>query len=108
MSAEPVEPPRPRTFTDATPREIRSALIPEEQRDFDTSWRAALTEAAETMDLGEVFRTLDNWRTHAILTDQLGHRGYREWLASLERRTHTGEQPAGSMPWTELKAELGL
>jgi hypothetical protein len=108
MSAEPIEPPRARTFRDASPREIRAALIPEEQREFDASWRAAVTEAAETMDLAEVYRTLDSWRTHAVLTDQLGHRGYRAWLASLEQRAQTGERPAGSVPWTQLKAELGL
>lgn len=108
MSAEPVEPPRARSFREASPREIRAALIPEEQHEFDTSWRAALAMAGETMDLEEVFRTLDAWRTHAALTDELGHRGYRKWLADLERRTRTGERPAGSVPWNQLKAELGL
>lgn len=47
MSAEPVEPPRTRSFRDASPREIRAALIPEEQVDFDVTWQAAMTEAAE-------------------------------------------------------------
>ena len=108
MSAEPIEPPRQRSFRDASPREIRAALIPEEQREFDTSWRTALAEAGETLDLDEVFRTLDTWRTHAALTYELGHRGYREWLTSLEQRARTGERPAGSMPWSQLKAELGL
>lgn len=108
MSAEAIEPPNARNFRDASPREIRVALIPEEQRDFDASWRSALTEAAETLDLGEVFRTLDSWRTHAVLTDELGHHGYREWLADVERRAQTGERPAGSVPWNHLKAELGL
>lgn len=108
MSAEPIEPPRSRTFRDASPREIRAALIPEEQREFDVSWRAALTKASETMDLDEVFGTLETWRTHAVLTDELGHRGYREWLADLERRARTGERPGGSVPWSQLKAELGL
>jgi hypothetical protein len=48
MSAEMIEPPRRRVFKDASPREIRAALIPEEQADFDLTWRAAIEKAAET------------------------------------------------------------
>lgn len=108
MSAEAVEPPQPRSFRDASPREIRAALVPEERADFDVTWRAAMETAAETLDLSGVFRTLDGWRTHAEITDELGHDGYRQWLVGIERRARTGESAPGSVPWSQLRAELGL
>ncbi len=67
-----------------------------------------MTKAAETMELTEVFETLESWRTHAIITEELGHNGYRRWLAEIEQRARTGESPPGSVPWSQLKAELGL
>lgn len=108
MSAEAIEQPRPSDFRDASPREIRAALIPEEQVDFDVTWRAAMTKAAETMELTEVFETLQSWRHHAMITEELGHSGYRRWLAEAEQRARAGESPPGSVPWSQLKAELGL
>jgi hypothetical protein len=108
MSAEAVEPHRARVFRDASPREIRAALIPEEQVEFDRAWRAAMETAADTMDLRGVFRAVDNWRTHAAITEELGHDGYRRWLATLEHRSRTGERPPGSVPWSQLQVELGL
>jgi hypothetical protein len=108
MAAESVPRERPRDFRDASPREVRAALIPEEQAEFDQAWRQAMVEAADSQDLTGVFRTLDNWRTHAMITDELGHDGYRRWLATLEHRSRTGERPPGSVPWSQLKVELGL
>jgi hypothetical protein len=106
MSAEAVEPPEPRTFENASPREIRAALIPEEQADFDITWRAAVAEAAETMDLDGVFAVLDSWRAHAMITDELGHAGYRRWLAQTERIAQTGEPLANTLPLADVKALL--
>lgn len=108
MSAEAVEPSQPASFRDASPREVRAALIPEEQPAFDRQWRAAMAEATETLDLADVFATLQNWRLRATLTDDLGHDGYRRWLAEAEQRARTGESTPGSVPWSQLKAELGL
>lgn len=108
MSAEAIEPPRRRDFTDASPWEIRAALIPEEQADFDRTWHAAMDKATETLDLTGVFETLDSWRHHAMIAEDLGRNGYRQWLAQIEQRARTGESPPGSVPWSQLKAELGL
>lgn len=108
MSAEAVEQPRPSNFRDASPREIRAALVPEEQPQFDSQWRTALADAAETFDLTEVFETLQFWRHRAALIEGFGHNGYRRWLAEIEQRARTGESPPGSVPWSQLKAELGL
>jgi hypothetical protein len=112
MAAEAVEPPGRRKFKDASPREIRAGLIPEEQSEFDTSWRAAMTRAAEAQDLSEVFKALDNWRTHAEITQELGHHGYRQLLARAERIERTGELPSDTVPLADVKAlireRLGL
>jgi Family of unknown function (DUF6247) len=107
-TTEAAEPLRPRSFKDASPREIRAALVPEEQLQFDISWRAAMATAVEVQDLSEVFNVLDSWRAHAMITIKLGHHGYRQWLAHMERIERTGEPIPGAVPWSQLKAELGL
>lgn len=103
MSAEPVEPPRTRSFKDASPWEIRAALIPEEQPDFDRQWRKALTEAADSLDLADVFRVLDSWRRRATITAHLGHHSYRNMLARAEEILRTGEPPTDSVPLSKIK-----
>jgi len=103
MSAEAVEPPRPRNFKDASPREVRAALVPEEQPDFDRQWRNALSEAADSLDLADTMRILDSWRRRAWITTQLGHNGYRQMLARAEERLRTGEAPPDSVPLDEIK-----
>jgi hypothetical protein len=83
-------------------------LIPEEQADFDSSWRRALAEAAESLDLTGVQQTLDSWRRVAMITVAHGHEAHRRMLRRAEYTTRTGELPPGAVPWSELKAELGL
>jgi hypothetical protein len=103
MSAEAVEPSEPRTFKDASPREVKAALVPEERTDFDRQWRTALSDAGETLELADMFRVLDSWRRRAMITTQLGHHGYRTMLARAEERLRTGEAPADSVPLDEIK-----
>lgn len=95
-------------FRDASPRDVRAALIPEEVDDFDRQWRAALAEAAETLDLTRVFEVLDSWRRRAIITQAYGPDSYRKMLARAEHTLRTGESPPGTVPWSQLKTELGL
>ena len=47
------------SFADATPAEIRAALIPEEAAEFDQQWREVMAA---------VLATLDSWRGVARLT----------------------------------------
>jgi hypothetical protein len=96
----PIEP-------DASPREIRAALLPEEAVAFDRAWRAALDEAAEALDLTGVFETLNQWRRIAW-SSQTDPEGHRRMLANAEHTLRTGEQPAGTVRWEQLRAELGL
>jgi|SRR6476469_354691 len=104
MTADAVEPPPRRSFRDASPKQIRAALIPEEQGEFDASWQNAMSEAAKAQDLGGVFSTLATWRVHAEITQDLGHEGYRQWLARAERINRTGELPPGTVPLADVQA----
>lgn len=108
MSAEPVHSPRAVDFRESSPRDVRAALVPEERADFDRQWRAALTEAAESLELDGVLAVLDSWRRRAAVTTSLGHAGYRRMLAQAERASRTGESVPGAVSWNDLKAELGL
>jgi hypothetical protein len=103
-SPEPTRAP----FAEATPAAIRDALLPEDAVVFDRQWREAMRRATERLDLAEVHEVLESWRRVAWMTQLRGHAGYREMLVSAEHRLRTGERGAGSMPWSQLKVELGL
>jgi Family of unknown function (DUF6247) len=103
MAADAVEPSRTRNFKDASPREVRAALVPEEQPDFDRQWRKAMTEAADSLELADVHRVLDSWRRRATITTHLGHDGYRRMLAKAERILRTGEPEPDSVSLEEIK-----
>jgi hypothetical protein len=106
MSAAAVERPGPGNFQDASPREVRAALVPEEQPDFDLQWQRAMTEATATFDLTEVFEILDSWRRRAAITTALGYAGYRRMLIQAENTLRTGNPPPGAVPLAEVKAYL--
>lgn len=95
------------SFADASPAEVRAALIPEEADEFDVQWREVMARATETLDLTEVFTTLDSWRRVARLTAATGaqaHRAmYRRAAAALG-----GEQLPADAPLSAVKAKLGL
>lgn len=106
MSAEAVEPSRPRSFNEASPSEVMAALVPEERPDFEQQWRRAMADAIDSLDLTEVYTILDSWRRRATITNYLGHNGYREMLARADRILRTGEPEPGSVPLDEIKALL--
>lgn len=66
-----------RPLADASPAEVRAALIPEEAAEFERDWRAVLARAADTLDLTEVLETLESWRLVAQLTYASGPDGHR-------------------------------
>jgi hypothetical protein len=95
-------------FADASPAQLRAALIPEDAAEFDRQWREVMTRATENLDLAEVLAILESWRRIAWLTSANGPAGYRRILANAEHLQRTGELPAGAVPWRQLKVELGL
>ncbi len=96
-----------RSFVDASPAEVRAALIPEEAAEFDQQWREVMARATETLDLSEVLETLDSWRRVARLTASAGpdpHRAmYRRAAARL-----AGDDIPTDEPFARTKARLGL
>jgi len=95
-------------FADASPAQLRAALIPEDTAEFDRQWREVMAGATENLDLAEMLATLESWRRIAWLTSANGPAGYCRILAKAAHLQRTGELPAGTVPWRQLKAELGL
>lgn len=67
-----------------------------------------MDRARDRLDLTEVHEVLESWRRIAWLIADMGIDGYRAMMASAEQRLQTGERAPGSVPWNQLKAELGL
>jgi hypothetical protein len=101
-AAYPAPEPKRLPFADASPAEVRAALIPEEVVEFDRQWRSAMTEATEKRDLTRVYETMDLWRRHALTTQALGTDDYRRMLAQAEHTLRTGEPPAGTVSQEEI------
>jgi uncharacterized protein DUF6247 len=95
-------------FADASPAQVRAALLPEDAAEFDRQWQDVMARATRELDLTEVHRTLDTWRRVAWVTTATGHERYRAVLTSAEERLRTGERHPRAMAWNHLKAELGL
>jgi hypothetical protein len=95
-------------FADASPAQVRAALLPEDAAEFDRQWQDVMARATRDLDLTEVHHVLDTWRRVAWVATATGHERYRAVLASAEERLRTGERHPGAMPWNQLKAELGL
>ena len=108
-AAYPDPPPRRRPpFADASPAEVRAALIPEEAAEFDQAWRQVTADvAAGRRDHAAVQRVLDSWRRIAWTTTANGpdshRRMYRQAAASL-----TGHEIPADEPLRQTKARLGL
>jgi hypothetical protein len=98
-----------RPFSEATPAEVRAALLPEEVATFEREWKAALAEAAETLDLTGVHRSLESWRRIAWSTqdDPAAHRR----MLQAASKALAGER-VSTVPASEIKAlireRLGL
>jgi uncharacterized protein DUF6247 len=95
------------SFSDATPAEVRAALIPEEAAEFDQQWREIMVTATETLDLSEVLATLESWRRVARLTAVTGPEAHRAMYRRAAARL-AGEDIPADEPLPRTKARLGL
>lgn len=87
----------------ATPRAIRDALHPEHRDAFDRDYQAALTEAAESLELGDVLDIVEHWRTRAWVTrDPDEHRRVVRRAAELL----TGAEPPEDEPVAVTESRL--
>jgi hypothetical protein len=94
------------SFADASPAEVRAALIPEEAVEFEREWRRALAGAAETLELAEVEETLESWRRVARLTAAAGAERHRAMYRRAATRL-TGTDIPTDEPVARTKARLG-
>jgi Family of unknown function (DUF6247) len=95
------------SFSEATPVEVRAALIPEEAAEFDQQWREVMATATETLDLSEVLATLESWRRVARLTAVTGPDAHRAMYRRAAGRL-VGEDLPADEPLRRTKARLGL
>ncbi len=102
MTAAAVKPP----FANASPADIRAALLPEEQPDFDREYQRALQVAAESLTLDELHETLECWRRVAWMT-QNDPAAHRRMLRTAAERL-TGEKILADEPLARIKTRLGL
>ena len=90
-----------------SPEEIRAALLPEQLAEFDDAFNAALAIAHQTLRLDQLRHVLRMWRRQALMTER-DPEGHRQMLATAVEVQRIGRSRSGSVPWSELKAELGL
>ena len=82
-------------------------MLPEQVAEFDGAYDAALTAARQTLRLDQLRHVLRVWRRVALLTKQ-NPAGHRQTLATATEIQRSGRPRPGSVPWTDLKSELGL
>ncbi|MGH3593100.1 MAG: DUF6247 family protein, partial [Pseudonocardiaceae bacterium] len=87
--------------------EIRAALLPEQLAEFDDAFNAALAIAGQTLRLDPLRHVLRMWRRQALMTEW-DPEGHRQMLATAVEVQRIGRSRSGSVPWSEVKAELGL
>lgn len=95
------------SFADASPAQVRAALIPEEAAEFDQQWREVMAEATQSLDLTEVLATLESWRRIARLTAASGAEAHRAMYRRAAARL-TGEEVPADEPLARTKARLGF
>lgn len=93
-------------FADASPAEIREAVLPEEQPQLDRHYRRVLHVAAETLRLDELEEFLVHWRRIAWAHTAHGHDSWRVLLAKADRVLDTGELPPGTVSADEIRELL--
>jgi len=73
-------------YADASPAELREAILPEDLESFDEQFQAALDAAAQTRRLDKLEAFLEQWRR---IARSANHRGHNHWRQVLARADHT-------------------
>ncbi|MFI6046263.1 DUF6247 family protein [Nocardia sp. NPDC051321] len=89
----------------ASPQDIRSALFPTDRAEFDSAYAQALTYARESLDLTELFRTVEHWRRTALL--QSDRESYRRVVRKAAKLL-TGEEIPDDEPLAVTRAKAGM
>lgn len=89
----------------ASPHHIRAALLPEDRAKFDAAYERALAGTRASLDLAELFRTLEHWRRTALI------QGDPEDFQRVVRRAAallTGEESPADEPLAVTRAKAGM
>ncbi len=89
----------------ASPRAIRSALLPDDQIAFDTAYSAALASARTSLDLTALFEMLERWRRVALLQQDPSR--FRA-LARRAAELMTGQPIPDDEPLAVTRAKAGI
>jgi len=89
----------------ASPGAIRAALLAEDRAEFDADYERALTEARQSLDLAELFKTLEQWRRIALL--QSNPENFRR-VARRAAELLTGQPVPDDEPLAVTRAKAGL
>ena len=87
-------------YADASPAELREAILPEERDQFDESFRRALDAAAQTLRLDELESFLEHWRRMARCQNHNGHDHWRGVLAKADYILEHGHPPPGTVTYS--------
>ncbi|MGD0606608.1 MAG: DUF6247 family protein [Streptosporangiaceae bacterium] len=93
------------TVSASTPREIRAALIGEENAHFDREYRQAMADSTESGDLSCVLSMLRRWQRVAW-SAQDDSEAHRHMLACADELNAGGDVATES--WQATKARLSL
>ncbi|MDQ3887111.1 MAG: DUF6247 family protein [Actinomycetota bacterium] len=91
-------------YANASPAELREAILPEDVDSFDEQFQAALDAAAQTRRLDKLEAFLEQWRRIARSANHRGHDHWREVLARADYTLRTGEVPPGAASEEEMAA----
>lgn len=80
-------------YADASPAELREAILPEDRDQFDESYRRVLAVMGQTLSLEPLEEFLEHWRRIARSANHHGHDHWRGVLAEAERRLAGGAPP---------------
>lgn len=89
----------------ASPHDIRAALLPDDRVQFDEAYERALADARVSLDLTELFRTLERWRRTALVQSDP-----REFRRVVRRAAEllTGEPIPADEPLAVTRAKAGM
>jgi Family of unknown function (DUF6247) len=89
----------------AAPHAIRTHLLPEDRSQFDADYAQALAAARESLDLADLFKTLEHWRRVALVqSDPATFRRIARRAAELL----TGEPSPEDEPLAVTRAKAGM
>jgi hypothetical protein len=89
----------------ASPHDIRLALLPDDRAEFDAAYERALGQARASLDLTELFKTLERWRRAALI--QHDPQDFRR-VVRRAAELLTGEAVPADEPLAVTRAKAGM